>query len=155
MSPFVLSVLKYSLVALLYFFVFRALRSVAVDVAGRRRGSTTQMRTQSAPDAARTSRGGKPPTQVVVHDAGGGKARTVKLSGSTDVGRGDRCAIRLQDTYVSQVHARLYGRDGTWYVEDMGSTNGTFLNDRRVQAPVEVHAGDVLRLGKTVLELRR
>jgi pSer/pThr/pTyr-binding forkhead associated (FHA) protein len=72
-----------------------------------------------------------------------------------DVGRGDGCAIRLQDTYVSQVHARLSGRDGAWYAEDLGSTNGTFLNDRRLQTAVEVHAGDVVRLGKTTLELAR
>jgi pSer/pThr/pTyr-binding forkhead associated (FHA) protein len=53
------------------------------------------------------------------------------------------------------VHARLSARDGAWYAEDLGSTNGTFLNDRRIQAPVEVHAGDVVRLGKTTLELAR
>ena len=154
MSPFVLSVLKYSLLVLLYFFVFRAIRSVAVDVGGRKRGATTQMRT-SAPASTKPSKGGRSPTQVVVHDAGGCKPLTVKLRDPAEIGRGDRCAIRLQDTYVSQVHARLYGENGAWYVEDLGSTNGTLLNDRRVEAPVEVHAGDVLKIGKTVLELRR
>jgi FHA domain len=153
-SPFVLSVLKYGLLVLLYFFVFRALRSVATEVRGRRQGATSQMRSP-APAPAKTSRGGRAPTQVVVHDAGGDSARTVRLSSPADVGRGNGCAIRLQDTYVSQMHARLVDRDGSWYVEDLGSTNGTFLNDRRVQAPVEVHAGDVVRIGKTVLELRR
>ena len=155
MSPFVLSVLKYALLVLLYFFVFRALRSVAADVSGRRRGAPTQMRAPAPAPEAKASRGGKPPTQVVVHDAGGDKATTVRLAGPTDIGRGDGCAIRLQDTYVSQMHARLADRDGSWYVEDLGSTNGTYLNDRRVQAPVEVHAGDVVRVGKTLLELRR
>ena len=155
MSPFVLSVLKYSLLVLLYFFVFRAIRSVAVDVGGRRRGATTQMRTPAPTSAAKPSRGGKSPTQVVVHDTGGGKPTTVKLRDTAEIGRGERCAIRLQDTYVSQVHARLYTENGAWYVEDRGSTNGTLLNDRRVDAPVEVHAGDVLKLGKTVLELKR
>ncbi len=154
MSPFVLSVLKYSLLVLLYFFVFRAIRSVAVDVGGRKRGATTQMRTP-APATAKPSKGGRSPTQVVVHDAGGGKPLTVKLRDPAEIGRGDRCAIRLQDTYVSQVHARLYAKNGGWYVEDLGSTNGTLLNDRRVDAPVEVHAGDVVKIGKTVLELRR
>ena len=154
-SPFVLSVLKYSLLVLLYFFVFRAIRSVAVDVGGRKRGATTQMRTPAPASTAKPSKGGRAPTQVVVHDAGGGKPVTVKLRDTVEIGRGDRCAIRLQDTYVSQVHARLYGKDGAWYVEDQGSTNGTLLNDRRVDAPVEVHAGDVLKVGKTVLELKR
>jgi hypothetical protein len=155
-SPFVLSVLKYSLLVLLYFFVFRAVRSVAVEIAGRRRErGTTQMRTPSAAPPAKPSKGGKPPTQVVVHEAGGGKARTVRLKDAVEIGRRDGCAVRLSDTYVSQVHARLYARNGAWYVEDLGSTNGTLLNDRRVEAPVEVHAGDVLKIGKTVLELRR
>jgi len=154
-SPFVLSVLKYALIVLLYFFVYRAIRSVAVDVSGRKRGATTQMRTPSAPSAAKPSRGGKPPTQVVVHDGAGAKALPIKLRDQVEIGRGDRCAIRLQDTYVSQVHARLYPKDGAWYVEDLGSTNGTLLNDHKVQAAVEVHAGDVLKVGKTVLELRR
>ncbi len=155
MSPFILSVLKYGLLVLLYFFVFRALRSVATDVSGRRRAATSQMRTPAAAPAAKASRGGKTPTQVVVHDAGGDGAKTVRLSSPAEVGRGHGCAIRLQDTYVSQMHARLVDRDGSWFVEDLGSTNGTFLNDRRVQAPVEVHAGDVVKVGKTVLELRR
>jgi len=154
-SPFVLSVLKYSLLVLLYFFVFRAIRSVAVDVGGRKRGATTQMRTPAPASTAKPSKGGRAPTQVVVHDAGGGKPITVKLRDALEIGRGDRCAIRLQDTYVSQVHARLYAKDGAWYVEDQGSTNGTLLNDRRVDAPVEVHAGDILKVGKTVMELKR
>ena len=155
MSPFVLSVLKYSLLVLLYFFVFRAIRSVAVDVGGRKRGTTSQTRTPTPASPAKPTRGGKPPTQVVVHDPGGAKPITTKLRDSAEIGRGDGCAIRLQDTYVSQVHARLYPKDGAWYVEDLGSTNGTLLNDRRVDAPLEVHAGDVVKVGKTVLELKR
>ena len=156
MSPFALSVLKYSLIVLLYFFVFRAIRSVAVDVSGKRRAATTEMRVPAAQAAAKPARGGKSPTQVVVHDAGAsGKPATVRLSGQIEIGRGDRCAIRLQDHYVSQVHARLYERDGAWHVEDMGSTNGTFLNDGTVTGSAVVRAGDAVRVGKTVLELRR
>jgi pSer/pThr/pTyr-binding forkhead associated (FHA) protein len=154
-SPFALSVLKYSLIVLLYFFVFRAIRSVAMDVSGRRRGETTQKRVPAAA-AAKPSRGGKSPTRVVVHDPGAsGKPTTVRLTDQIEIGRSDRCAIRLQDHYVSQVHARLYERDGDWYVEDMGSTNGTFLNDGTLTGSAIVHAGDAVRVGKTVLELRR
>jgi len=154
-SPFVLSVLKYALIVLLYFFVYRAIRSVATDVSGRKRGATTPARAPAPSSAAKPSRGGRAPTQVVVHDGAGAKATPIKLKQEAQIGRGDRCAIRLQDTYVSQVHARLYPKDGAWYVEDLGSTNGTLLNDHRVQQPVEVHAGDVVKVGKTVLELRR
>lgn len=155
MSPFVLSVLKYALLVLLYFFIFRAVRSVTMDVTGKRRGRAGASRPTAAAPPARASKGGKPPSQVVVHEPDAPKPRTVRLSGSSQIGRGDGCAIRLSDTYVSQVHARLYGENGTWYVEDLGSTNGTFLNDRKVAQAVEVHAGDVVKVGKTVLELRR
>ncbi len=155
MSPFVLSVLKYALVVLLYFFVFRAVRSVTADVAGRRRERGAAPNRAPAAAPAKPSKSGKPPSQVVVHEPDTPKPRTVRLSGSVEIGRGDACAIRLEDSYVSQMHARLYGQDGGWYVEDLGSTNGTFLNDRRVVQAVAVHAGDVVKVGKTVLELRR
>jgi pSer/pThr/pTyr-binding forkhead associated (FHA) protein len=153
-SPFVLSVLKYALLALLYFFVFRAVRSVVVDVRTKKEEKRQAAKPAAAPPPPRQSRG-KAPTQVVVFEPDGAKPRTVKLNGSTDIGRADRCAIRLGDTYVSQVHARLYGENGSWFVEDLGSTNGTFLNDHKVDRPLEIHSGDVVKLGKTVLELRR
>lgn len=153
MSPFALSVLKYSLLVLLYLFVYRAIRSVVIDVSGRRRDATGQKRAPGP--AAKASRGGKPPTQVVVHDAAGGRSRTVRLTGQLDIGRGDGCAIRLEDHYVSQVHARLYQRDGAWHVEDLGSTNGTLLNEGTLTGSAVVHVGDTVRVGKTVLELGR
>ena len=150
MSPFILSVLKYSLLVLLYFFIYRAVRSVASELAGR----ASERRAQPSGRAAAT-KGRRPPSAVVVHAGDGAKARTIKLSGPVEIGRADSSTITVEDTYVSQHHARLYSRDGAWYVEDLGSTNGTFLNDRRVAQPAEVHAGDVVRVGKTVLELRR
>jgi pSer/pThr/pTyr-binding forkhead associated (FHA) protein len=154
-SPFVLSVLKYALLVLLYFFIYRAVRSVAVDVSGRRaEGRAAGMKSRSV-STAKSSKGGKVPTAVIVHESDGDKPRSVRLSDRVDIGRADGCAIRLEDTYVSQVHARLAGKNGAWYLEDLGSTNGTYLNDRKVAAPVEVRAGDVVRVGKTVLELRR
>ena len=152
MSPFALSVLKYSLLLLLYLFVFRAIRSVAVDVSGRRRGARAKRRASAA---AEPSRGGKPPTHVLIDDGGGGKPRTMRLSGRLDIGRGEACAIRLQDHYVSEVHARLFEQGGVWHVEDAGSTNGTFLNGGALAGAPVVRSGDTVRVGKTVLELRR
>jgi pSer/pThr/pTyr-binding forkhead associated (FHA) protein len=152
-SPFVLSVLKYTLLALLYFFVYRAVRSVAVEVVGRRTPARREPAKRSAPK--QPSSRGRAPTSVVIHEPDGGKARTVRLSGAAEIGRAESCAIRLGDAYVSQVHARLSSANGAWTIEDLGSTNGTYLNDRRVATAVAVHAGDVVRVGKTVLELRR
>ena len=87
-------------------------------------------------------------------DGGGGKPGTIRLEEALHVGRAEACQIRLGDTYISQFHARLFPRDGTWYIEDLGSTNGTYLNQRKLTGPSEVHAGDVVRLGKTTLELK-
>jgi FHA domain len=154
--PFVLDVLKFAFLALLYFFVYRALRSVAVDLADGARGRATRTESTTAPQReARRSRGhGKPPRKVLIVDHEGMKGSTIRLQEPLQVGRADACQIRLGDTYISQFHARLYPRDGQWYVEDLGSTNGTYLNQRKLTGPSEVHAGDVVRLGKTRLELK-
>ena len=73
--------------------------------------------------------------------------------GLTDFGR--ECDIKVDDTYASQQHARLFGKNGAWFVEDLGSTNGTFVNDQKLAAPAMVQVGDKIRVGTTVLELRR
>jgi pSer/pThr/pTyr-binding forkhead associated (FHA) protein len=80
---------------------------------------------------------------------------TVRLDGTLQVGRAEACQVRLSDTYVSSFHARIYGRDGSWFVEDLGSTNGTYLNQRRITAPAELRAGDRVRIGKTTLDFKR
>jgi len=155
MSPFVLSVLKYTLLALLYFFIYRAVRSVARDLSGRRAARDEGTGTARPEKKARPPRAAKPPSSVLVHTPDERKARAFRLSGPLEIGRAEACQVRLEDTYVSQVHARLSARDGAWFIEDLGSTNGTYVNDHRVQAAVEVHPGDIVRVGKTILELRR
>src|SRR5207247_157396 len=90
---------------------------------------------------------GKTPQVVVVKDESGRKLSTHKLTSTLQVGRADACHIRLQDTYVSNFHARLYPENGAWYVQDLGSTNGTYLNRQRVSGSVEVQAGDEVRVG--------
>ena len=156
-SPFVLSVLKYAFLALVYFFVFRALRTVAVDVAGRRSRAPDSRPTRPVAGPAPVARGGKrrAPTEVVVRGEDGKKLDSVPLGSAVQIGRAEACHVRIEDRYASQFHARLFGRDGSWFVEDLGSTNGTYLNQRRVTGTAEVRAGDRLRLGKTTLELRR
>jgi len=148
-SPFVLTVLKFAFLALLYFFVYRVVRSAAVELRGPKR--------RKAPAAPRPKRGGKtrPPVVVVVRSANGKKIASKKLRAPISIGRDESCDIRPDDTYISQFHARLFQRDGSWFVEDLGSTNGTYLNRQRISGTAEVHAGDEVRVGQTVLELRR
>jgi FHA domain len=146
--PFVLTVLKVVFLGLLYFFVYRALHVVVV---GLREPS------RPAPGSAPRQRGRseRPPRTAVVMDERGNKVRSVALDGNLQIGRAEACQIRLEDTYVSSFHARIFHRDGGWFVEDLGSTNGTYLNQRRITSPAELHAGDRLKVGRSTLELRR
>lgn len=154
MSPFALSVLKYSLLALLYFFIYRAVRSVAVDARGPRPQRSAAPVTAPA-KKSRAEKARKVPTSVAVRGPEGDKLGSYKLGAPLEIGRAESCDIRVEDTYVSQAHARLYAKDGAWLVEDLGSTNGTFLNEARVVGPAEIAPGDIVRVGKTTLELRR
>jgi hypothetical protein len=149
-TPFALSAIKYGLLILVYLFIWRALRRVVADV---RTQSPERRRGRERP-------GGEPSTPqtasiVVVHEPDGAKPRTFKLATSMIVGRAPECDIKVDDTYASQQHARLFGRQGGWYVEDLGSTNGTFVNDQRLAAPALVQPGDKIRVGTTMLELKR
>jgi hypothetical protein len=153
----VLTILKLGFLALLYLFVYRMAKAVVVDLrAPRGTGATAGMGAASGqggtPGPVR--RKGKAPGQILVFDDKGKKVKAVKLLGTIQIGRADACHIKLPDTYVSQFHARIFPQDGSWFVEDLGSTNGTFLNQRKVTAPSEVRSGDQVRIGTTTLELK-
>ena len=149
MPAFVLTVLKIALLALLYFFIWRAVRAVVIDLYGprERRPRGERQRPQR--------RGRGTPTKLVMLDANGARTSTHKLRGSLDIGRDTACAIQPDDTYLSQQHARVFERNGSWVVEDLGSTNGTYLNQQKVTVPAQLSPGDRIRLGKTVIEVRK
>jgi hypothetical protein len=154
-TPFVLSVLKYAFLVLLYFFVYRALRTVVtLDLGGGRKARKARKQVEARPPRSSNGRS-RVPSSVLVRSADGKKLGTYPLSEPLEIGRSESSQIRLDDTYVSTTHARLFPRNGSWYVEDLGSTNGTYLNQQRVSSSSEVHPGDTLKVGKTVLELRK
>jgi predicted component of type VI protein secretion system len=149
-SPFALSAMKYGLFALLFLFVWRSMRWVVrgltvdpnVAPASGRRGRDTE-----APASPQ-------PTTLVVHPHDG-RPRTLRLDASMVIGRAPDAELRLEDTFASSQHARIFGRNGSWYVEDLGSTNGTFVNEQKLMGPAMVQPGDSIRIGQTTLELRR
>ena len=146
-EPFALSALKYGLLALLFLFIWRAMRWVV-------RGLNVDRSTPAAPRAA-GSVGPTARSSVLVVHIDGKKPRTTPLDGSTTLGRGVECELRLDDTYASQQHARIFDRGGNWYVEDLGSTNGTFVNEQKLVAPAMLTPGDKIRVGTTIVELRK
>ena len=85
---------------------------------------------------------------------GPGAGRQVGLSGPLEIGRDPGCTLTLDDELVSRHHARLVLQNGTAMIEDLGSTNGTFVNGSQLHGSARVNPGDHLLIGVTVLELR-
>jgi pSer/pThr/pTyr-binding forkhead associated (FHA) protein len=83
------------------------------------------------------------------------RGRVYELADEVTVGRAPGCGVSLPDTTVSQLHARVFRRDGAFYLEDLGSTNGTWLNRARVGAAVPLTRGDRVLVGSTLLEVTR
>jgi pSer/pThr/pTyr-binding forkhead associated (FHA) protein len=82
------------------------------------------------------------------------RGRSFDLTEELTVGRAPGCQVLLEgDTFVSQLHARVFTRDGALFVEDLGSTNGTLVNRRKIKAAVPLHQGDTLQVGRTILEV--
>ena len=72
---------------------------------------------------------------------------TFDVAGGAMFGRSDGADIRVEDPFASSSHARIYGRGGDMYLEDMGSTNGTYLNGRKVKSAERLDVGDKIRIG--------
>jgi hypothetical protein len=92
-------------------------------------------------------------------------SRLVKMEGSgpeyvdlvppeTLIGRDAGCHLTINDSSVSHRHARVYHSDGEWHVEDLGSTNGTFANDRPLTRAIILRPGDTLAIGRSTFEAR-
>ena len=95
------------------------------------------------------------PTKVVIVE-GGNKGETIPLDGGPLlIGRGNDAAIRLDDDYVSTRHARIASSGDQWFVEDLGSTNGTYVGTSRISQATALQVGTQVRIGKTILELRK
>jgi hypothetical protein len=167
MGELTLTVMRLGLLVLLWVFVFAVVGVLRGDLYGTRvrrraagtgkaaaRGAAPAPPREAKPD--RKARSRKGPTKLVV-TAGPLAGTTLPLRpAGTLIGRSPECALVLDDDYASGRHARIFqGDDGTWQVEDLRSTNGTFLGATRLTEPREVAVGSVLRIGQTVVELQR
>jgi pSer/pThr/pTyr-binding forkhead associated (FHA) protein len=171
MSELTLTVMRLGFLAVLWLFVIVAVQVIRSDLFGTRvtqRGSrrnaearSQQARQTAAPPQQRQQTGGArqrrgAPTKLVVSE-GTLTGTTVALQGQTiTLGRAHDSTIVLDDDYASSRHARIYpDRDGQWIVEDLGSTNGTYLDRTRLTSPTPIPLGAPIRIGKTVIELRK
>jgi pSer/pThr/pTyr-binding forkhead associated (FHA) protein len=162
MNALELTLLRIGFLAVLWLFVIAAVGVVRTDLFGqvsqrRRRGTPTQ-RTAPRPaaPATRPPRSARAAPQQLLVTAGALAGTSLGLTGQQiTIGRADDATLVLADDYASTRHARLFPQDGQWLVEDLGSTNGTYLDRQKVTAPTPVPIGVPIRIGKTVLELRR
>lgn len=158
MSGLTLVVIKFAYLALLWIFVLSAISVIRSDMFGAR-ASRKELARERKANRQRRSKPVKPrrgdPTRVTITD-GGNRGETVPLTDEQLlIGRGPDAAIRLDDDYVSTRHARIVRSGDQWFVEDLGSTNGTYVGPRRITQATAVGLGSQIRIGKTVLELRK
>ena len=146
-----LNLLKLFLLLLLYLFFLRVLRAVWAEVNPPKAVAATAKPKRAARRATGTRRHG--PLELRLIAPAELKGRSYPLGEEVTVGRAAGCQVTIDDTYASQLHARLFQRDGQVFVEDLGSTNGTYLNRRKVTGPMQIQRGDKLQIGNTVLEL--
>jgi hypothetical protein len=148
--------LKFGFVAVLYLFLLWVARSARRDL-----GGTAARGVQAGPAAPDPDATGmysastlgpaglanREPRLVVERAPGHESGMIYDLDGDLILGRGDRAEIRLEDPFASAQHARIYEQGNTVVVEDLGSTNGTYLNEELLQTPRPLHPGDRVRIG--------
>lgn len=144
--------LKFGFLVVLYLFLLWVVRSAMRDLS-RYGSSSAAAEPVEVPAAGRRKRaapeprpGGTPRVQVVAamgHEPG----TSFDVGQGVTFGRSDGADIRVTDQFASSAHARIFDRGGFMYLEDMGSTNGTYLNGRQVKAAERLQGADTIRIG--------
>ena len=151
MQGLVLQLSRGLLLVLLWLFIYLVLRALKTDVFGN-----VGMRSSSrgARRGGFLSRGGGTIRHLVVTQGALAGTRITLSEQPVLLGRADNCTLVIDDDYASNQHAKLSPHGPDWFLEDLGSTNGTYLDRSRVTTPVKVAEGTPIRIGKTVIELR-
>ncbi|GAA4054243.1 FHA domain-containing protein [Nonomuraea sp. NPDC050663] len=155
MSELTLLLIRLAFLAVLWFFVIAAVGVIRTDLFGSRTAPATAARkAPKAPKPVAKPKKGEPKQLVVT--GGPLQGTTINLAESPiTIGRANDATLVVNDDYASSRHARLFPQDGQWIVEDLGSTNGTYLDRSKVTRPTPVPLGVPIRVGKTVIELRK
>jgi hypothetical protein len=165
MNALELTLIRIGFLVILWLFVIAAVGVIRTDLFGqssraRRRSATTapiaRPRAERAPAKPKPPRPSRSAPNQLLVTAGALAGTSLGLSDQQiTIGRAGDATLVLSDDYASTRHARLFPQDGQWLVEDLGSTNGTYLDRQKVTGPTPVPLGVPIRIGKTVLELRR
>lgn len=157
MNEITVLALQIGVLVLLWLFVLSVVGVLRGDLYGtrvitRRGGASDPHRRQAAKATPKPRRG---PTHVVIV-AGSLAGTSLPLTDNgLLIGRNPECSLVLNDDYSSGRHARIYWQGDGWILDDLGSTNGTFLDDHRVGEGARLDVGSRVRIGQTVLELRK
>lgn len=158
MSELTLTLIKLGFLAVLWLFVLSAVSVIRTDIFGTKVTTPKPAKGQKQSKPAKTKRTkrarGAPSTLQIVDGPNAGQSVPLGTEPIL-LGRGTDAAIRLDDDYVSTRHARFATNGEQWFVEDLGSTNGTYIGSQRVTSPVPIAIGTSVRLGKTIVELRK
>ncbi len=151
-----LRALEVLVVALIWLFFFRVIRAVWVQVRPPpARGAGAQVLAAGAARPASEARGRAGRLHLKVIEPQEGYGQTFEVGEEVTLGRAQGCGVRVEDSYTSNLHARLFRRNGSLWVEDLGSTNGTWVNAERIGATAKLGKGDLLQVGGTVFEVSR
>jgi pSer/pThr/pTyr-binding forkhead associated (FHA) protein len=153
-SDGVLTILKFCLLALLYLFLARVVWTVGSEL----RGAPVSAAPVPTPAPPRKSASAKTRRswRLVIVEPPAASGRVFEVNGELTIGRAAGCSVSIpDDTFVSNMHARVYERDGDVYIEDLGSTNGTLVNGAPLAAATKLRKGDRIQAGQTVLETTR
>lgn len=156
MSELLVTILRLGYLALLWLFVLGAINVLRRDIYGTRIFARGSVHPTAAPAPAPALRSAPSSGPSRLHITGGRMSGTTMALGSTSImiGRDPSSTLVLDDTYASTRHARIFPDGDTWYVEDLGSTNGTFLGSERLYGSAALRPGVPIRIGQTVIELR-
>ncbi|MDJ0320946.1 FHA domain-containing protein [Pseudarthrobacter sp. PS3-L1] len=159
LSDLTITALRFGFLILLWVLIFSIVSTMRRDLMiGKKAaaGAPTARQVRKNPDLAEVSAppARQAPTQLLVTE-GPLKGITIPLASSPILlGRAQEATLVLEDDYASGRHARLFPQGSRWFIEDLGSTNGTYLADQQLTRAQPMEPGVPVRIGKTVIELR-
>ena len=156
MSEIALTIIKVAFLALLWLFILSAVSVIRSDLFGKTvRASDQPQELETPPPPPEKSSSGSAVSRAYFTITQGNQAGlSADLAGGVImIGRGADCQLILDDDYVSTRHARVVSSPNGIYVEDLGSTNGSYVNGQRITAPTTITLADTVRIGKTMMRL--